>query len=157
METKKCSECGRELPLSEFNKNRSNKDGLQDRCRECFSRYNKARYAANKEKTREAVRKYREENPENVLVTRLRICEKSPTSKNAYRAVEQALKCGVIEKPRTCSGCGCPDTEHRIEAHHHDYSKPLDVIWLCTPCHSRMDAQRRIREGKKPYARSRES
>ena len=44
--TKKCAECGRELPTSEFNKNKNTKDGLQDRCRECFSKYNKARYAA---------------------------------------------------------------------------------------------------------------
>ncbi len=149
METKKCSECGRELPISEFNKKRRSRDGLQDRCRECFSRYNKERYASTRENTREAVRRYRSENPENVLATRLRMCEKNPTRKNSYHAVEEALRCGILTKPHTCSGCGCPDTEHRIEAHHHDYSKPLDVIWLCTPCHSRMDAQRRIREANK--------
>ena len=35
METKKCSRCGRVLPISEFNKNSKNKDGLQAYCREC--------------------------------------------------------------------------------------------------------------------------
>lgn len=35
METKKCSKCGRELPLSEFNKNNQAKDGLQCRCKSC--------------------------------------------------------------------------------------------------------------------------
>ena len=35
METKKCPRCGRVLPLSEFNKNSKNKDGLQGYCREC--------------------------------------------------------------------------------------------------------------------------
>lgn len=49
METKKCSECGRELPLDQFNKNRGSNDGLQDRCRECFSKYNRKRYAKNRE------------------------------------------------------------------------------------------------------------
>lgn len=39
-----------------------------------------------------------------------------------------------------------------MEAHHHDYSKPLDVIWLCTPCHSKADEARREHEGLKGYA-----
>jgi DNA-directed RNA polymerase subunit RPC12/RpoP len=39
METKKCSRCGRELPVTEFGKNRSAKDGLQVFCKECFRQY----------------------------------------------------------------------------------------------------------------------
>jgi DNA-directed RNA polymerase subunit RPC12/RpoP len=35
--TKKCSKCGKELPVSMFNKCKSAKDGLQARCRECHS------------------------------------------------------------------------------------------------------------------------
>lgn len=35
--TKKCSKCGRELPISSFNKCKTSKDGLQSRCRECHS------------------------------------------------------------------------------------------------------------------------
>ena len=34
---KKCSKCGRELPLSEFYHNRSTKDGYSDRCKECHN------------------------------------------------------------------------------------------------------------------------
>ena len=146
--TKKCSGCGRELPLSEFNKCRSNKDGLQNRCRRCFSEYNKKRYAANPDKYKADVKKYRMENPGNELATRLKICERNPNQKNAYMVVDAALRCGVLVKPHVCSACGCQDTEHRIEAHHYDYSKPLDIIWLCTPCHRKADASRRVREGK---------
>lgn len=152
MERKKtCSKCGRSLPISEFNRNKNNKDGLQDKCRRCFSKYNKARYAANREKFKADVAAYRESNPEACLKTRLATCEKNPTRTNANRAVEAALKAGAIKNPGVCYGCGCEAGEHRIEAHHHDYSKPLDVVWLCTPCHRRMDAQRRVREGKTPY------
>lgn len=150
-QTKICSECGQEKPLSEFNKNRGSKDGLQDRCRSCFSRYNKARYASDPERHKRNVRTYRENNPRKVFESRLKTCEKNPSKARAYKVVEAALACGEISNPGVCYGCGCSSDEHRIEAHHHDYSKPLEIIWLCTPCHRRMDAQRRVREGKKPY------
>lgn len=142
MNTKKCSKCGRELPLTDFNKNRNSKDGLQEACRSCFSKYNRERYAKNREKIKSDVKDYRKNNPENVFDTRMRICEKNPTMVNAQKAVYEAVKAGIIERPRHCSGCGCSDEEHRIEAHHSDYSKPLDVIWLCTPCHRELDKRR---------------
>lgn len=148
---KKCVGCGQELPLTEFNKNKNSKDGLQDKCRSCFSRYNKARYAANREKFKADTKRYREENPKAVFQTRLKTCAKNPTRVNASRAVEAALNAGELANPGVCYGCGCTSEEHRIEAHHHDYSKPLEVVWLCTPCHRRMDAQRRVHEGKTPY------
>jgi hypothetical protein len=43
-ETKTCTKCERELPLSEFHKNRATKDGLQSWCKDCF------RKRANKQK-----------------------------------------------------------------------------------------------------------
>ena len=52
--------------------------------------------------------------------------------KNAQNAVWRAVSRGEIVRPDTCSKCaGGGD----IEAHHHDYFKPLDVIWLCKKCH----------------------
>ncbi len=49
MEIKKCPKCGRELSLTEFNKNRHNADGLQVYCRSCqydFVRKGKERATA---------------------------------------------------------------------------------------------------------------
>ena len=37
MRMKKCSKCGRELPISEFYRNRTTKDGYTDRCKECHN------------------------------------------------------------------------------------------------------------------------
>lgn len=152
---KKCPVCGREKPLSEFNKNRRNKDGRHDRCRKCSSEYNKKRYRENPERDKSNVRRYREENLDRVFETRIKMCAKNPSKKNAREAVNLAVQLGKIKRPSVCSGCGCSDREHRIEAHHHDYSKPLDVVWLCTVCHRAMDANKREQDGLPRYYRMR--
>src|SRR5690348_5416393 len=33
-----------------------------------------------------------------------------------------------------CECCGSP----KSQMHHEDYDKPLEVIWLCRPCHMRL-------------------
>ncbi len=142
MEVKRCFKCGKVKPLSEFYAHKEMADGHLNKCKTC---------------TRKDVRNHEEQSPESVLRSRLSTCKKNPTGINARRVVEAAIRAGKLVRPNRCSGCGCDDSEHRIEAHHCDYTRPLDVIWLCTPCHRRMDAQRRIREGKKPYSMSKEA
>lgn len=39
--TKVCPKCGRELPTSEFHRNKHNKDGLQDKCKDCQRDWNR--------------------------------------------------------------------------------------------------------------------
>lgn len=135
---KACQRCGVEKPLSEFNKNSTASDGHTHWCRECYSVYNRERYLASRDETIERVAVYRRKNPQAVLATRLRAVAKSPTSSRAHRAVGAALNAGVLVRPSVCSGCGdFPEITGPggIQAHHHDYSKPLDVIWLCAKCH----------------------
>lgn len=43
-ETKKCSKCGRVLPLSAFHTEKSRKDGHQAYCSECMNEYQRNRY-----------------------------------------------------------------------------------------------------------------
>ena len=47
--------------------------------------------------------------------------------------VAYALSTGRLTKPAICEACS---KSGRIEAHHADYDRPLDVEWLCTDCHS---------------------
>lgn len=47
--------------------------------------------------------------------------------------VALALEKGELINPQKCEDCkneGC-----RIEGHHDDYTKPLEVRWLCHKCH----------------------
>jgi len=61
-----------------------------------------------------------------------------PRKMKARNLLNRAVKRGEIERPATCSRCG---NAGRIEAHHSDYDKPLDVTWLCTSCHRRIDSK----------------
>jgi len=56
-----------------------------------------------------------------------------PEQFKASKKLQSAVKYGKIKKPDTCSICNIKFD--RIEGHHHDYSKPLDVIWCCVMCH----------------------
>jgi hypothetical protein len=59
---------------------------------------------------------------------------------SAQNKLEKAVLRGRLTRPTTCERCGqepppFKDGRTAIQAHHHDYSKPLDVTWLCQPCH----------------------
>ena len=49
-ETKVCSKCGRELPITEFTLNKRAKDGHIGQCKDCVNAYQREQYARNKGK-----------------------------------------------------------------------------------------------------------
>ena len=58
----------------------------------------------------------------------------------AHDITEKAIQKGVLVRPDICDTCGGDgrkfrDGRHPIQAHHPDYNKPLEVMWLCQPCH----------------------
>lgn len=68
--------------------------------------------------------------------------KKITRSKEEYArgAVRNALKNGNLIRPKNCQRCGKIDTiasdgRSTIHAHHADYSRPLDVEWICAKCH----------------------
>lgn len=52
METKVCTKCKLEKPISKFNKCSSKKDGLQSECKQCHNLLYKSYYLTNKDKFR---------------------------------------------------------------------------------------------------------
>ncbi len=59
-----------------------------------------------------------------------RYIAKHPERRKARVAVGNALRDGRLTKG-PCEGCGASD----VQAHHDDYSRPLDVRWLCRDHH----------------------
>lgn len=72
----------------------------------------------NKERHAELARAYRQRNAEKL---------------KAQNLLNYAVRKGVIQR-LPCEKCG---TSERVHAHHHDYSKPYEVCWLCYICHKK--------------------
>lgn len=49
--------------------------------------------------------------------------------------LRKAVFKGLIPKPNFCNRCGVVKEKRYIHGHHKDYSKPLDVEWVCSTCH----------------------
>ena len=62
--------------------------------------------------------------------------KKYPEKVKAQQTLNRAVKAGKIKK-QPCYKC---KETYRIQAHHPDYSKPLDVIWVCTLHHKPLHA-----------------
>ncbi len=59
--------------------------------------------------------------------------------KRVRRLVEKAIKKGILIRKTHCEQCNnvqkFKDERYGIQAHHNDYDKPLEVVWLCQKCH----------------------
>lgn len=58
--------------------------------------------------------------------------KKNPEKRRAHDRAMYAVETGKLIRPSSCSKC---QKECKPHAHHEDYSKALDVIWLCATCH----------------------
>ena len=113
---KRCPKCGESKPVEEYYKQPSNRSGLSPYCIPCQRVYNRERQRKNGATASRSKDRWREGN-QHVY--------------RAHRALRVALLKGRVSE-RPCEVCGAG----KAHAHHDDYSKPLDVIWLC-PVHHR--------------------
>lgn len=95
----------------------------------------RARYYREPEKRMQVAREWHEANPERVREHQRRWVEKNPEKRRVHGVVQNAIRTGKLVKgpcERAVDG-GC---SKRIHAHHDDYSKPLEVRWLCSAHHA---------------------
>lgn len=60
-----------------------------------------------------------------------------------------AISHGDLVPAQVCERCGQPPAGRALQGHHTDYSKPLDVVWLCPPCHQQVHVPDRAKTWKK--------
>ncbi len=53
-------------------------------------------------------------------------------TRSARYAAALAEQLGIINRPKLCQWC---HHRNRLERHHWDYYRPLEVIFLCAECH----------------------
>lgn len=130
--SKNCFKCNIVKPLSEFYKHSAMADGHVNKCKEC----NKNDVTSNRNKNIEKVRVYdraRSKEPERIKaaaeITRAWRAEDLRRQVAHSRVARAVRNGGLVRQP--CCRCG----ETKTVAHHEDYDKPLEVVWLCQPCH----------------------
>ena len=117
-----CRKCDRDLPVEAFYKHPATV------CKECHKARMLEYYRTPGYKAK------------NAGYQRKRLAVKENYAKHAARtAVSWALRTGRMTKPDFCTICG---SDQEIEAHHEDYAKRLEVVWLCRPCHVKYHADK---------------
>ena len=132
----KCSSCGELFTRDNFYKDKRNPNGLKSQCKKCHSLGNiKSRDLNNTRRiNRKHMRRARQKDP-NKFRQREKIASRLRLKDEKYRArmiLNIAVRGEKLLKPKICEKCG---KKLKLTAHHEDYTKPLDVKWLCYECH----------------------
>ena len=143
-----CIKCDKELPNSEYYRSTIRVNGTGE-CKSCT----RARVTANREGKIDYYREFdrkRANLPHRVQARKDYQAtdqgqkamargnkawrKRNPASYQAHNMVNNAIRDGKLFKPSQCESCS---SETDLHGHHCDYNKPLDVMWLCDPCHKK--------------------
>lgn len=141
-----CNICGGKFPLDDFYY-RADRECYTTACKVCLRRRAVSNYRKNhdaklayaktyydtprgKDVSRRAGLKYNKSAKGKAAFRRRNV--KDAEKVLARRVLNHAVARGDIGRSQLCERCGSACT---TEGHHHDYSKPLAVTWLCPTCH----------------------
>ena len=140
--SKICFKCGIKKQISEYYCHDRMADGHLNKCKDCTKKDVHERFKKDPEKLRAydrkranephrlAARKEYAETDQGRLATKkakTKWDRENRFKKNAHLKTQRVLKKGILIKT-ACEVCGHDD----VEGHHPDYSKPLQVMWLCS-------------------------
>ena len=132
MSSKECFKCHTVKPLTEFYKHSKMADGHLNKCKECNKNDATSHRNKNLEKIREYDRARGKESKRIKAATEITRAWRAEDARRnvAHSLVAKAIRNGTLVR-QPCVRCA----EAKSIAHHEDYDKPLDVMWLCQPCH----------------------
>jgi ribosomal protein S27AE len=139
---KQCKKCLRTKSIDDFWKRSDVLDGHFGKCKECalddLKKYQKDNHdrLINLRRLRYDIVGYAPKwrSKEATKRAKKKWAENHRDEKRARDRVCHAVHTGKLIRPDFCSKCS---SIGRVEAHHEDYSRPLDVIWLCKKCHAK--------------------
>ena len=126
-----CSKCQLSFPMTTeyFARRKRDALGFMHTCKSCVNEHCAKYRKEHKEKVVAHTRAWRANHPEKVIARRKQYREKNPKKARAHNAIKHAIAKGkIISMPCFCCG-------ETAEAHHPDYDRPLDVVWLCKAHH----------------------
>jgi|SRR5208282_525360 len=152
---KVCFKCGIPQAPESFYAHKAMADGRLGKCKSCCKKASNKRREDKLEEIkaydrsrgnaphRVAARKdYQKNNPDKFAEARSRWEKKNPEKKKAAQIFNNAKRYIKSEK-MACEVCGGRD---KVEAHHDDYTKPLEVRHLCKKHHVEADRIRRAND-----------
>ena len=128
-----CIECGETREKEFYSNNRV-------RCKKCSIRRSiEVYHRRRRHKQAEYYREWYQQNGRNRAidyVSNILLWQKAhPEAVKARWILKNHIKNEIIHRPPKCSLCS---RVAKIQAHHKDYSKPLEVIWICASCHKKI-------------------
>lgn len=142
-----CIKCHINKKITEFYSHPQMKDGHLNKCKICCkidainNRNKNKEYYLNYDKKRASLPhrvKARKEYSQSTKGKKVlqKIKEKwainNPLKRKTQIIFANAVKSGKIKREK-CKFC----KNEKTHGHHYDYSKPMDVIWLCRSCHAK--------------------
>jgi len=131
-----CIRCKQSKPLEDYYKHPGMASGRLGRCKVCH----REEITRNRNENIERIRDYdckrnKTENrkQDQTLKNKDKRKRMGSNYNAAHCAVSRAVKAGLLVRPDHCTRCliNCFP-----QAHHDDYSKMLEVMWLCAICHA---------------------
>ena len=117
--TKLCPKCNTEKSLDDFIRDYKLKSGVGGYCRPCARLIDAKRRLTEKYIVNNKIFKenHKRNYPQKVKARKI-------SARNRKKLIKES-----------CENCGAKD---KLQMHHPDYSKPLDVITLCIYCHAKV-------------------